>query len=185
MFVNKTPPTSFKEIEASMTFVQKGGRWKLSGCKTLKKVAVIIPYRDRLFSLLILLRMLHPMLRRQQLDYHIFVVEQWDDYPFNKGKINNVGAMEAQKFDKFDCIVFQDVDLLPEHDRNFYDCPTSPRQLSPYCESLHYRRAAEFNGGGVMAVTYDDLIGKYITLTTAELFREIIIHIIYIILCIY
>ncbi len=40
------------------------------------KVAVIIPYRDREEHLSLLLYHLHPMLRKQQLDYTVIVVEQ-------------------------------------------------------------------------------------------------------------
>ena len=40
------------------------------------QVAIIIPYRNRYPQLKIFLRHIHPMLKRQQLDYRIIVVEQ-------------------------------------------------------------------------------------------------------------
>ena len=39
----------------------------------------------------------------------------------------------------FDCFIFHDVDLLPENDRNAYECDTGgPRHLSPAVDELRY-----------------------------------------------
>lgn len=39
----------------------------------------------------------------------------------------------------FDCFIFHDVDLIPEHDYNVYECePTGPRHLSPAVDELRY-----------------------------------------------
>ena len=53
-----------------------GGTCKPLNCTARHRVAVIIPYRDREEHLMILLKHLHPMLQKQQLDYRIVVVEQ-------------------------------------------------------------------------------------------------------------
>lgn len=45
-------------------------------CSPRHAVAIIIPYRDREKQLSMLLSYLPPILERQQLAYHIFVVEQ-------------------------------------------------------------------------------------------------------------
>ena len=42
----------------------------------LSQVAIIIPFRDRLYQLPILLKHLIPFLQRQQLEFGIFVAEQ-------------------------------------------------------------------------------------------------------------
>ena len=42
----------------------------------------------------------------------------------------NVGYAEAMKDKKWDCFIFHDVDLLPEDDRNIYNCPETPRHLT-------------------------------------------------------
>lgn len=52
------------------------GGWQPQNCISKHTVGVIIPYRDRKSHLLQLLYYLHPMLKRQQLNYKIFVVEQ-------------------------------------------------------------------------------------------------------------
>ena len=53
-----------------------GGTWRPNGCVARHRVAVVIPYRDRMEHLQILLSHLHPILQRQQLDYTVIVVEQ-------------------------------------------------------------------------------------------------------------
>ena len=40
------------------------------------QVAFIIPFRNRLEQLSVFLRHMHPLLKKQKLDYRIFVVEQ-------------------------------------------------------------------------------------------------------------
>lgn len=58
------------------TKIQSGGRWKPDYCLARHRVAIIIPYRDRLNHLRILLSYLHEILQRQELEYQIFVAEQ-------------------------------------------------------------------------------------------------------------
>lgn len=41
---------------------------------------------------------------------------------FNRGMIRNIGFIEASKINKYDCYVFNDVDTIPEDDRNIYTC---------------------------------------------------------------
>ena len=55
--------------------------------------------------------------------YQIFLVEQADQWPFNRAALMNVGAVEAKRLGNFSCFVFHDVDMLPEDDRALYKCP--------------------------------------------------------------
>ena len=71
---------------------------------------------------------MHPIFQRQLLDYRIFVVEQSPGAPFNRGALMNIGYREALKIDDFDCLVFHDVDLLPEDDR-YENCSKMPKKL--------------------------------------------------------
>ena len=100
---------------------------------------MIIPIRNRENQLKILLRHMHPVLHRQNLSYQMFVIEHFGDDQFNKGSLLNIGFKEALKTADFDCFVFNDVDLLPEDDRNSYGCPTSPRHLSVAIDKFKYR----------------------------------------------
>lgn len=51
----------------------------------------------------------------------------------------NVGYNEALKIRSFDCFIFHDVDLLPEDDRNLYNCPLQPRHMSVAVDVLNYK----------------------------------------------
>ena len=56
--------------------VERGGIWRPKDCDPRKKVAVMIPFRNRWEQLNTFLNHMHPVFQRQQLDYRIFVIEQ-------------------------------------------------------------------------------------------------------------
>ena len=62
-----------------LALVARGGGWKPTGCRARQRVAIIVPYRDRLQHLQLFLHHTHPILQRQMLEYRIFVVEQVGD----------------------------------------------------------------------------------------------------------
>ena len=43
------------------------------------------------------------------------------------------------KRDEFDCVVFHDVDMIPEDDRNVYLCQNMPTHLSPLIDKFNYQ----------------------------------------------
>ena len=51
----------------------------------------------------------------------------------------NIGFLEAMKDDDYDCVVFHDVDLLPEDDRLLYACKDTPKHLSVAIDKYSYR----------------------------------------------
>ena len=51
----------------------------------------------------------------------------------------NIGYLEAMKDDVYDCVVFHDVDLLPEDDRLLYSCIDTPKHLSVAIDKYGYR----------------------------------------------
>ena len=80
------------------------------------KLGVIVPYRG-----LDIFRMTHlrkfkesitGYLDKSNISYHLIVVEQHDDLPFNRGKLLNIGFQQALK-KRCDYVVFHDVDMLP------------------------------------------------------------------------
>ena len=60
----------------------------------------------------------------------------------------------------FDCIIFHDADFLPTNDYNRYDCPTSPRLMSPACDKFDYHFMYESYLGGVVALSKKDIEGN-------------------------
>ncbi|XP_059177903.1 beta-1,4-galactosyltransferase 4-like [Physella acuta] len=150
--VHKYDDPSEESIIAANPNVTRGGKWAPTDCKAWQKVAIILPYRDRVHPLKLLLRRLHPMLQIQKLDYQIFVIEQAGTGQFNRGKLFNVGFMEAIKSQDFDCLIFHDVDLLPEDDRNLYLCDEHGRHLETATDDLRYHLKYYNYAGGVVAI---------------------------------
>ncbi|GAV01396.1 hypothetical protein RvY_12118 [Ramazzottius varieornatus] len=143
-----------EDIVRANTGLQPGGRFRPSHCLARHKVAIILPYRDRPEHLRIFLNNIHPILRRQQLDYGIFVVEQAGLTKFNRGTLMNVGYVEARKSYDYDCFIFHDVDLLPENDRNLYSCPgLGARHMSVAIDKFNYHLPYKTILGGISAFT--------------------------------
>lgn len=135
----------------NLDFVHKGGWWVPLKCRSKQNVAIIIPFRNREQHLKLLLHHLHPILMRQNLHYRIFVIEQSDNHPFNKGRLLNAGVLELRKYFPYECLVFQDVDLLPEDDRVDYGCSQSPMHLAVYIDKFNYTILYPTIFGGVVS----------------------------------
>lgn len=137
------------------SFVQEGG-WVMpsSGCTPVRSIAVIIPFRNRKQHLPVLLHRLFPLWHQQgHIHVRVFVIEQADSDSFNRGKLRNVGFREVQKFFPYDCIVFHDVDLIPERYSSQYDCSRTPMHLSAYLQKFNYSILYPQLFGGVQVLT--------------------------------
>lgn len=57
----------------------------------------------------------------------------------------NIAFMAAyQDGRNVDCVVFHDVDLIPEDDRNVYLCPAMPRHMSAAIDEMNYQLVLHF-----------------------------------------
>ena len=129
-------------------------------------MALVVPFRNRLSQLTVFLRNLHPMLRRQELHYRIYLLNQTGPNPFNRAMLFNVGFVEAMKDHNWTCVIFHDVDLIPEDDRNVYRfqqcfslekdfrrCATDPRHMSVAVDKFEYKLPYATIFGGATALT--------------------------------
>ncbi|XP_041961183.1 beta-1,4-galactosyltransferase 1-like [Alosa sapidissima] len=155
MNINFTQPISLEMVQKVNSEVVEGGRWWPRDCIARQKVAVIIPFRHREFHLKYWLHYLHPILQRQQLDYGIYVINQYGETTFNRGKLMNVGYAEARKQYDYRCFVFSDVDIVPMDDRNFYKCYSQPRHLSVAIDKFGFRLPYMQIFGGVTALSLE------------------------------
>ncbi|XP_071137236.1 beta-1,4-N-acetylgalactosaminyltransferase bre-4-like [Mytilus edulis] len=146
-----SPKYSF--LDKLYHWVQNGGRGKPSTCYPRHRVAIIIPYRNRESHLRTFLYNIHPILNRQELDYGIYVVEQNGGSKFNRAMLMNIGYAEAMKIHDYQCFVFHDVDLIPENDKNIYNCPKQPRHMSVAVDKFKYRLPYNSLFGGVSSLT--------------------------------
>ncbi|XP_041472714.1 beta-1,4-galactosyltransferase 5-like isoform X1 [Lytechinus variegatus] len=136
-----------------------GGHWVPLKCRPLWKVAVVVPFRNRAQHLPIFLRHTIRRMKKQQLEFSIFVAEQNNDLLFNKAMMMNIGFVEAQEFNDFDCVIFHDVDHLALNVRNYYGCDNMPR---------HFETGEPKYDWTVM---YDELFGGAVGVTTTQFYQ--------------
>ncbi len=159
--VNLTAPT-WKELEALHPQLESGGRWKPKHYSARSRVAIVIPYMNREKNLRIFLQHIHPFLQKQQLEYGIILAEPiWKGanrtLKFNRGLMRNIGFDQATKDGEYDCVIFHDLDLLPEVDYNYYGCPDVPRHM---CLAVSYLKYKPYKKrfGGVVAFRTDHFV---------------------------
>ena len=70
-------PTTVDEVETSFQHTGvTGGQWAPQDCQAKQRVAILVPYRNRLLHLPLFLRHMHSFLQRQRLSYTIYLIEQ-------------------------------------------------------------------------------------------------------------
>ena len=69
-----------------------------------KKLGVIVPYRNRKSHLKIFKKNITDYLNSQNIPFELIIVEQVDENPFNRGKLLNIGVIEAERL-KCDYVV--------------------------------------------------------------------------------
>lgn len=143
-FTNEIKDEGIKKLLLSLIKLQTNYSRKLSINKD-KKLAVIVPYRDRAEALNKLIPTLKNVLSKQVKNFEIFVVEQNDDKLFNKGLLNNVAFLLNSDFDYY---CFHDVDLIPEIAD--YSYPETPVHMSTYCSQFNYIKNPDATMGGVI-----------------------------------
>jgi hypothetical protein len=88
-----------------------------------KKLAVIVPYRNREEHLILFKEHISDYLNKKDIQFELIIVEQSDDKPFNRGKLLNIGFLEAEKLG-CNYVVFHDVDMLPiDADYSYSEIP--------------------------------------------------------------
>ncbi|XP_058802650.1 beta-1,4-galactosyltransferase 7 [Phymastichus coffea] len=113
------------------------------------RLAILVPFRDRFEELLIFAPHMKKFLDKQDINYHIFILNQIDRYRFNRASLINVGFLETQK--DFDYIAMHDVDLLPMNSELQYFYPDKgPLHISS--PGLHPRYHYPTFIGGILLV---------------------------------
>ncbi|EZA54390.1 hypothetical protein DMN91_002001 [Ooceraea biroi] len=119
------------------------------------RLAILVPFRDRFEELLIFVPHMQKFLDKQDIDYHIFVLNQVDRYRFNRASLINVGFLETEK--AFDYIAMHDVDLLPMNDQLSYSYPSAgPHHVSS--PDLHPRYHYFTFIGGILLIKREHFI---------------------------
>ncbi|CAB3254050.1 unnamed protein product [Arctia plantaginis] len=146
-----------KKIEHFSAKGVDNGSFVPAHCNPLFSVAVLVTYRNRQKQLDVFLPYMHNFLRKQNIHYKIYLIEQQDNKPFNKGVLYNIGVKQAIN-DKFPCLILHDVDLLPLDASNLYACTNDPRHMSASIDKLRYVLIYDFLVGGVLAIRADQYV---------------------------
>lgn len=86
----------------------------------MKKLGIIVPYRDRPQQLAIFKKTINEYL---DIPFELIIVDQVDSLEFNRGKLLNIGFTKAEEL-KCDYVVLHDIDMLPiEADYSFSNKP--------------------------------------------------------------
>jgi predicted glycosyltransferase involved in capsule biosynthesis len=110
----------------------------------MKKLAIIVPERDRAEHMKIFVPFMQDLLDKENLDYKILIVTQDDNKPFNRAKLLNIGFDLANDCDWF---AFHDIDMLPvDSDYSFVNGPT---HLATMVEQFNYSLPYDGYFGGV------------------------------------
>ncbi|XP_075973100.1 beta-1,4-N-acetylgalactosaminyltransferase bre-4-like isoform X2 [Anticarsia gemmatalis] len=133
------------------------GTYMPEHCNPMFSVAILVTYRNRQKQLDIFLPYMHDFLRKQNLHYKIYLIEQQDEKPWNKGVLYNIGAKQAIS-DKFPCLILHDVDLLPLDASNLYACTNDPRHMSSSIDKFRYVLTYDYLVGGALAIKSDHFV---------------------------
>jgi hypothetical protein len=115
------------------------------------KLGIIVPYRDRPQQLKRFVSHMEDYLK--DIEYEIFIIEQSEGKPFNRGKLLNVGYNYAVK-KGCDYFVFHDVDMLPENvDYSYSD---RPLHLATHLQEHDYETTFFDYFGGVTMFNKED-----------------------------
>ncbi|KAJ9586477.1 hypothetical protein L9F63_019877, partial [Diploptera punctata] len=116
---------------------------------SVHKLGVLVPFRDRFEELLIFAPYIHEFLNRQEINHHIYVLNQVDDFRFNRASLINVGFQVAR--DECDYVAMHDVDLLPLNPQLLYTYPEN-QPLHIASPDLHPRYHYRTFVGGILLI---------------------------------
>ena len=119
---------------------------QLSPKSNQKSIAIIVPYRNRPHQIEPFVKYMQYFLSDLNLFYKIIITEQSENKLFNRGKLLNIGYLEAKKqIHDFDCYTFHDIDIFPKMGHCNYTCDNNnflvrqPKALAIYISRWNYR----------------------------------------------
>jgi xylosylprotein 4-beta-galactosyltransferase len=78
---------------------------------TRHTLCILVPFRDRFTQLTVFVPHLHKFLQNQGISHKFFIINQIDNYRFNRASLLNVGFLESPSICSY--FALHDVDLLP------------------------------------------------------------------------
>lgn len=121
----------------------------------MHKIGICVPYRNREKHLNRFIPHISKILKDNGLDYEVFICNQVDEKPFNKGKLLNIAFLMGVK-NGCDYFAFNDIDTLPIKGNDDYSYPDMhpihlSSEIDEYDDSIPYSE----NFGGCVLFTKD------------------------------
>lgn len=133
----------------------------------MHKLGVIVPYRDRKSQLEAFVPYITDYLTKQEISFELFVIEQKNDKPFNRGACLNRGFLLAENAG-CDYVAFHDIDMLPLEGTDYSYPEEGPLQLAnQFYTSYNWSRSKDQT-----RIIPDDYFGG-VTLFTVEYFKKV------------
>jgi hypothetical protein len=110
----------------------------------MKKLSIIVPYRDREDHLEEFVPYMEGSKFLEGINFEILIVEQNEEKPFNRGKLLNVGSLESPSSEYY---CFHDVDMLPIN--SDYSFVSNPTHLAAEAEQFGFKLPYAGYFGGV------------------------------------
>jgi len=112
------------------------------------RFAIIVSYRDRAQHLAKFL----PHMNARFKNADIYIIEQSAGLPFNRGRLLNIGVLEAGKYPYY---ALHDVDMLPA--QADYSYPDSPTLLATKASQFGYKMPFPEYFSGVVLMNHEDI----------------------------
>ena len=120
--------------------------------KPSHKLAVVVPFRERFDELLTFVPHMDLFLKKQGIAHKIYVINQRDNYRFNRASLINIGFLISRS--ECDYMAMHDVDLLPLNPNLTYAYPqTGPLHLA--APNLHPKYHYKTFVGGILLINRD------------------------------
>ena len=117
------------------------------------KLSIIIPYRDRAEHLKVLLKNINDKVKEK---FDVLIVEQFNNKPFNRGKLLNIGF--DYKKNNSDYFCFHDVDMIPNEYVDYSYPDNAAIHLAAKVSQFKYELPCEEYCGGVNLFTKNDFV---------------------------
>lgn len=106
-----------------------------------KNLCLVVPYRNREEHMKIFVEKMIKFINN--INFKILIVHQFDEKPFNRAKLLNIGFDYAKN--DFDYFCFHDIDMIPiEADYSF---PEKPYHMAAYVTQFKNFLAPDYYGG--------------------------------------
>lgn len=115
-----------------------------------KRLGIIVPFRKREHHLVQFI----PHMKARLPHARIYIIEQFDDKPFNRGLLINIGF--HMFFRDFDYFAAHDIDMLPIQANYAY--PLKPTHLASKAQQFGYKMPYVEYFGGVTLFNNEDFV---------------------------